>query len=403
MRVEAGALVRLTAERFGAQTALTSATRSMTFAELNEAANRVGSALLELGAQRGDRVGVLAYNTPEVVAAWFGFEKHNLIRAVLHSHFTMDAHVASLNQMEASVLVFDARFADQVAAHRSELATVQRFIAIGPDVPEWAVPFSDLEAGGDPADPYLDVDEDTPCFLQLTSGTTGRPKAWVKTYRSWAAVIDHNLHHFDTFGPGVPPVGQDDVNLHFHPIQWASGFQTLYPYFLRGARSVLLDDEVFDPELLLDTITEQQVTGVFMPGPLLTPTLDAVERRGGMEHQLRRMVVFFGTAELLERTTKLLGPIWAHGFGSTEQGAITTRLLPHEVGERPERSRHGDPRRRHPRTVRAAYRATPAPAAVRRRARRPRRAEPGLRADRPGARPGLRPVRGWLAPGRPRR
>ena len=43
-------------------------------------------------------------------------------------------------------------------------------------------------------------------------------------------MINHNLHHFDTFGPGVPPVGEDDVNLHFHPIQWASGFQTLYPY-----------------------------------------------------------------------------------------------------------------------------------------------------------------------------
>jgi acyl-coenzyme A synthetase/AMP-(fatty) acid ligase len=100
---------------------------------------------------------------------------------------------------------------------------------------------------------------------------------------------------------------------------------------------VLLDDEAFDPDLLLDTITAEAVTGVFMPGPLLTPVLDAVERRGGLEHRLRRMVVFFGTAELLERTTQLLGPIWAHGFGSTEQGAITTRLLPTEVGERRER------------------------------------------------------------------
>jgi acyl-coenzyme A synthetase/AMP-(fatty) acid ligase len=337
MRVEAGALVRSTAERFGPSTALTSPAGSMSFAELNEAANRVGSALLELGARRGDRVGVLAYNTPEVVSAWFGFEKHNLVRAVLHSHFPMDAHVASLNHVEAFVLVFDTRFAEQVAAHRAELATVKHFVAIGPDAPEWASPFAELGRGGNPDDPFLDVDEDTPCFLQLTSGTTGRPKAWVKTYRSWAAVIDHNLHHFDTFGPGLPPVGEDDVNLHFHPIQWASGFQTLYPYFLRGARSVLLDDEVFDPDRLLDTITEEQVTGVFMPGPLLTPVLDALERRGGLEHRLRRMVVFFGTAELLERTTQLLGPIWAHGFGSTEQGAITTRLLPHEVGERHER------------------------------------------------------------------
>jgi len=134
-----------------------------------------------------------------------------------------------------------------------------------------AQPFADLQAAGHPDDPYLDVDEDAPCFLQLTSGTTGHPKAWVKTYRSWAAVIDHNLHHLDTFGPGIPPVGADDVNLHFHAIQWASGFQTLYPYLLRGAGSVLLDDEAFDPDQLLDAIAEHEATGIFMPGPLLTP------------------------------------------------------------------------------------------------------------------------------------
>jgi acyl-coenzyme A synthetase/AMP-(fatty) acid ligase len=48
-------------------------------------------------------------------------------------------------------------------------------------------------------------------------------------------------------------------------------------------------------------------------------------------------VVFFGNPDQLDRTTRLLGPIWAHGFGSTEQGAITTRLLPHEVEERRDR------------------------------------------------------------------
>ncbi|MDQ3947419.1 MAG: acyl--CoA ligase [Actinomycetota bacterium] len=337
MQVEAGYLVRHTAERFGPKTALSSESRSLSFADLNQAANRVGSALLEAGARRGDRVGVLAYNTPEVVETWFGCEKHNLVRVVLHSHFPMDDHVWSLNHVAASTLVFDARFAADVDRHRSRLETVRHFVAIGPDCPDWATPFSALEQGGSGDDPYLDVDENTPCFLQLTSGTTGRPKAWVKTYRSWQAVINHNLVHFDTFGPGVPPIDETDVNLHFHPIQWASGFQTLYPYFVRGARSVLLDDEVFDPGVLLDTMSREGVTGVFMPGPLLTPVLDAIEARAGFEHQLRRMVVFFGTPELLERTTKVMGPIWAHGFGSTEQGAITTRLLAHEVDERAER------------------------------------------------------------------
>jgi len=62
-----------------------------------------------------------------------------------------------------------------------------------------------------------------------------------------------------------------------------------------------------------------------------------VEARGGIPHQLRRMVVFFGTADLLARTTRVLGPCWCHGFGSTEQGAVTTRLLPHDIEGHPER------------------------------------------------------------------
>lgn len=337
MQVEAGVLIRMAAQNFGPRVALSAGSESFTFSELNERSNRVGSALLDLGVSRGDRVGVLAYNTPEVVETWFACEKHNLVRVVLHSHFAMDSHVWSLNQVGATALIFDARFADDVERHKDELKTVRHFVAIGAGCPPWATPFAQLAAGGSAAEPLLSVDEDAPCFLQLTSGTTGHPKAWVKTYRSWQAVINHNLIHFDTFGPGVPPVGPDDVNLHFHPIQWASGFQTLYPYYVRGARSVLLDDEVFDPDAVLDTIAREQVTSVFTPGPLLTPVLDAVEARGGFAHRLRRMVVFFGNPDQLERTTRLLGPVWAHGFGSTEQGAITTRLLPHEVAERRER------------------------------------------------------------------
>ena len=337
MHVEAGVLVRMAAQQFGPRPALTAGSRTLTFAQLNEVSNRVGSALTDLGVQRGDRVGVLAYNTPEVVETWFGCEKHNLVRVVLHTHFAMDSHVWSLNQVEASALIFDTRFAEDVDRNRAELKTVRHFVGIGPDCPDWATPFAQLESGGDPADPFLDVDEDVPCFLQLTSGTTGHPKAWVKTYRSWQAVINHNLHHFDTFGGGIPPIGADDVNLHFHPVQWASGFQTLYPYYVRGARTVLLDDQVFDPGALLEVIAAEQVTGVFMPGPLLTPVLDEVEARGGFAHRLRRMVVFFGNPDQLDRTTTLLGPVWAHGFGSTEQGAITTRLLPHEVEEHRDR------------------------------------------------------------------
>ena len=124
--------------------------------------NRVGSALVDLGVARGDRVGVLAYNTPEVVETWFGCEKHNLVRVVLHSHFSMDSHVWSLNHVEASALIFDTRFSADVERHKDELKTVRHFVGIGAGCPDWATPFAQLESGGSAEDPYLDVDEDAP-------------------------------------------------------------------------------------------------------------------------------------------------------------------------------------------------------------------------------------------------
>jgi acyl-coenzyme A synthetase/AMP-(fatty) acid ligase len=329
MRIEAGLLPRLCAERHRDRPALTYGERTMSFQALSAMANRLGSGLR---LQRGDRVGVLTHNTPETVAAWLGLEAHNLVRVVMHAHIPAEAHAWTLEHVEAKALIFDTRM---TAIAEECRGSVQQLIAVGDDPPDWATPYAQVLENGSPEHPYLDVDEDAPCFLQLTSGTTGRPKPWIKTYRSWHAVVDQNMHHLDTFGPGA--LSEDDVNLHFHPIQWASGFQTLYPYLLRGARSVIADDAVFDPGGLVDTIVGERVTGMLMPAPMLPAVLDAVEARGGIEHAITRMVIFFATPDLLARTTQVLGPIWAHGFGSSEQGAVTTRLLPEEVAEKPER------------------------------------------------------------------
>src|SRR5437762_12485405 len=127
MQVEAGVLVRTAAQDFGPRVALTAGARSLTFTELNERSNRVGSALVDLGVERGDRVGVLVYNTPEVVETWFGCEKHNLVRVVLLSHFSMEDHVWSLNHVETSALVFDTRFSADVVRHKYDLTPVRHF------------------------------------------------------------------------------------------------------------------------------------------------------------------------------------------------------------------------------------------------------------------------------------
>ena len=337
MHVEAGAPFTQAAIKFADREAVRDESRSVTFAELRAASNRVGSGFAALGLKQGDRVAVLAFNRTGVVELWLGLERANLVRVVMHSHFEMATHVRTLKEVGARALVFDERFAEAVADHRHEMTSVEHFVCLGTGALDWAISYESLRAKGSPADLLIDVDEEAPCFLQLTSGTTGLPKPWTHTHRSWRAVIAANIEHLDTFSAQAGIVDTSDVNLHFHALQWATGFQTLMPYLLRGARTVLMDDSGFDPQAVAKAFVEQGVTGTLVPAPMLPAILDHLEAGKRRAAAMKRMVIFFATPELLERTTRVMGPVWCHGFGSTEQGAPTTRLAAADVKADPKR------------------------------------------------------------------
>lgn len=337
MQIELGGYFKRAAAKFDDRIAAQSAERSLTYRQLREAANCIGSGITRLGVARGDRVAVLSHNRVEVVELWVGLELWGLARVAMHTHFDMAVHARTLNDVGAAVLFFDTRFAAAVEAHRKDMKSVKFFVAIGPNAPSWAIAYETLMSQGAVDDPALDADESEICAIQFTTGTTGFPKPWIVTHRAWRALIANNLDHLDTFGQDIPSLGPEDINLHIHALQWASGAQTLLPYMLRGAKNIVLDDAQFDPVKIIDTIVAEGVTGVFVPAPMLPPILDLIKVRGGIKHSLRRMVIFFATPELLQAVTAILGPMWCHGFGSTEQGAPTTRLTWQEAQEKPAR------------------------------------------------------------------
>ena len=208
-----------------------------------------------------------------MIETWLGFEKHQIVRVVLHSHFDMEAHVASLNHVGAAGLIFDTAFVDQVDSARSQVSTVSQLdVAIGSGCPDWAVPSEQLVGSGAQDDAYLWVDEDAPCFLPLACGHDGDAQGLGEDLPGRGRRSSTRTSSVcDSFGT-TPLVSIGDVNLHFHPLQWASGFQTLYPYLMRGARSVLMDDSAFDATAFVDLLVKEQVTGTLMPAPLLPPS-----------------------------------------------------------------------------------------------------------------------------------
>src|SRR5690348_13539785 len=162
MIIEAGGHFSLAAIRFSNREAVRCDGKSRSFRELRDAANRIGSAVASLPVSRGGRVGVLSHNRIEVVELWLGLERFNLVRVVLHSHFEMATHVETLDEVGAEVLVFDARFAEQVEKHRHSLRSVKHLICIGDPAPSWAMRYEALQANGRPEDPHIEIDEEAP-------------------------------------------------------------------------------------------------------------------------------------------------------------------------------------------------------------------------------------------------
>jgi acyl-coenzyme A synthetase/AMP-(fatty) acid ligase len=328
MLIRPGAAAIEAARCHGERVALEHEGREQSFSELDAVANRVATGLLAQGLATGDRVAVLTHNRIEAVWIWLACERAGLTRVVLHSHFEIEAHVEMLTRTSSRALIFDGRFTESVDATRGRMTAVERFICLD-GAPPWALSLDELAARGSDRLETMQLEDTAPFCIQPTTGTTGAAKPWLVTHAGWRTLVAHNLIHLDSVGQ--TPVQADDVNAHVHALQWASGAQTLMPYLLRGARSVIVDDSAFDPSAILTALRSCGATGVLLPGPMLDALLAVLEREPGPELGLRRLVTLFATPELLDRATRLLGPVWCHGYGSTEQGAPVARLTASEL------------------------------------------------------------------------
>ena len=84
-----------------------------TYAEMNEGANRVATALLKMGVKAGDHVGLCAPNSPEWLIFYFGVLKAGAVAVTLGSALSPDELRMLLDHAKPKVLfTFDDRLKD---------------------------------------------------------------------------------------------------------------------------------------------------------------------------------------------------------------------------------------------------------------------------------------------------
>ena len=158
--------------------------RQITWRQLNERADRIANALIDMGIKKGDRVLQLMWNSSYWLEVYFGIIKTGGWAVPLNYRFMTPDIKYCANVAEAKAFVVQDRYKERVDAIRSdpELATTERYIWVSEPGEEEEKPpqrwegLEDLIAKSSATPVEIELQDDDGCGLYFTSGTTGRPK-----------------------------------------------------------------------------------------------------------------------------------------------------------------------------------------------------------------------------------
>ncbi|MGQ0445163.1 MAG: class I adenylate-forming enzyme family protein [Beijerinckiaceae bacterium] len=151
--------------------------RSWTYAELDDATDRIAAALLAAGVQAGDRVALFLPNCPELILGYFACFKIGAITVPLNYRYRQAEARYAIEHSGSTTLMVHQGLAAEVESLPLRALGVARSYLAGAEVP-WPgfVPFYDLLAGPPSTLPAPAFGEQQLAVILYTSGTTAKPK-----------------------------------------------------------------------------------------------------------------------------------------------------------------------------------------------------------------------------------
>ncbi|HEX3465700.1 MAG TPA: AMP-binding protein, partial [Candidatus Elarobacter sp.] len=165
------------------KTAVVDGDARRTYPQFLERVNRLAAALQSMGIRAGERVAVLAPNTSMVLEATFAVPRANGVLVALNTRLAPDEIDYILGHCGASLLLHDHEL-DGLVDRLSAAIPRVRVAAPGEPARDGAFDYERVLAGADPAALVRrEVAEDDTISINYTSGTTGKPKGVMYTFR----------------------------------------------------------------------------------------------------------------------------------------------------------------------------------------------------------------------------
>lgn len=223
--------------------------RRVTYKELDDQVNRFSNALKDLGIHQGDKVLIYMPNVLEFVVSYFAIQRIGAIVVPVNAKFTLTEVEYVAEHAEATaILVHEAIFAAV-----EKISNVNIKIKTGASQEDW-YSYNELIVSGNNNEVACLLKEDDLSTILYTSGTTGKPKGVLFSYRNILAVA-----HMIAIEMEVKP---ESRILLMMPLTHSAPLHLfLMSAVLVGATNVLTP--TFTPDLFIDSIETEKTTHFF--------------------------------------------------------------------------------------------------------------------------------------------
>ena len=313
----------------------------ITYAELEEKANRFAHYLIDHGVGRGDKVGLYCRNRIEIVIAMLGIVKAGAILVNVNYRYVESELRYLFENSDMVALVHERQYADRVANVLPETPDVKTVIVVddgsGGDYTGYGgVQFNEALAQGSPERDFGQRSADD-IYLLYTGGTTGFPKGVMwrheDIYRVLLGGTDFATGQFvaDEYDhakqAAAPPMIRFPIPPMIHGATQSATWMALF-----AGQTVVLAPE-FDAEAVWKAVERHKVNLLFFTGDAMgRPLLDALEGKVA-DLDLSSLFLLASTAALFSPSLKdrflelLPNRVITDSIGSSETGFGGTSMV----------------------------------------------------------------------------
>jgi fatty-acyl-CoA synthase len=304
-----GDALRRNAYKYAAKVAIKDSRRRVTYRELNGRVNRLARSLLDMGVGKADAVALLVGNRIEHLEIVFALAKIGALAIPLDVKWRALEMGAVLSALGPVALFLEPGAAGEFAKARDE-KDLRSLKTISVSEPTYGGLVDRLEE----REPEVEVAEDDPFAVLITSGTTGLPKGCVARHRTF---VFHCINNAIEKGLGV-----HDTALLASPIYFNAGRSFTLGILYFGGTMILHDH--FDPLEVLRTIEREKVTYLGAVPTMCERLLQVPDVERYDTSSLRCLAITGGKVHgpVLEELKKYITPNIYRTYASTDSGQM---------------------------------------------------------------------------------